>query len=38
MNTNLDLTPDDQIKPPPRMSVEQWDKYEEDKTKKGKKK
>jgi hypothetical protein len=37
MNANDDNTPIDQIKPPPRMSEQDWDKYEED-IKKGKKK
>jgi hypothetical protein len=40
-NHNHDNTPPEYIKPPPRQSVQDWDKYEIDKAikpKKGKKK
>jgi hypothetical protein len=36
-NSNLDLTPTQHIKPPPRMPVSEWDKYEIDKQVKPKK-
>jgi hypothetical protein len=33
-NHNHDLTPTQHIKPPPRMPVSEWDKYEIDKERK----
>ena len=37
MNINQDTTPDKDIKPPPRMPMTEWDKFETD-IKKGKEK